>query len=99
MPSAMSSRNPFDGSKLTSMRDPVKAVKKSNMVGRKQHRILIATDGLRPAQDALATALEFSWPASRRARAVVARLRFLPLALEYVRAACGLRARAFSIAR
>ena len=33
------------------------------MAMRKQHRILIATDGSGPAQDALATALQFPWPA------------------------------------
>ena len=57
------------------------------MAMRKQHRILIATDGSGPAQDALATALQFPWPASSRVRAVVARSRWLPAVSEHARAA------------
>ena len=36
----------------------------------KQHRILIATDGSRSAQAALATAVKFPWPASSCMRAL-----------------------------
>ncbi len=53
----------------------------------KQHRILIATDGSRTAQAALATAAKFPWPASSRVRAVVARSSWLPANSEQTRAA------------
>lgn len=54
---------------------------------RKQHRILIAIDGSRPAEAALATAVKFPWPASSRARAVVARSSWLPATSEESRVA------------
>ena len=57
------------------------------MVTGKQQRILIATDGSGPAQDALATALKFPWPASSRAYAVVARFPWPPPESEHARAA------------
>lgn len=44
----------------------------------RQHRILIATDGSRAAQAALATAVRFPWPQSARVRAVIARTSWLP---------------------
>ena len=53
----------------------------------KQHRILIATDGSRSAQAALAMAVKFPWPASSRVRAVVARSNWLPADSEQARAA------------
>ena len=53
----------------------------------KQHRILIATDGSRPAQAALATAVEFPWPASARVRTIVARSSWLPADSEPARVA------------
>ena len=53
----------------------------------KQHRILIASDGSRPAQAALAMAAKFPWPASSRVRAVVARFPWLPSESEQARAA------------
>ena len=53
----------------------------------KQHRILIATDGSRPAQAALAMAVVFPWPASARVRTVVARSNWLPAASAQGRAA------------
>lgn len=43
------------------------------MATRRQHRILIATDGSPPAQAALETTLVFPWPSSSHGRAVVAR--------------------------
>ena len=43
------------------------------MTTRKQHRILIAIDGSRPAQGALETAVKFPWPSSSQGRGVVAR--------------------------
>lgn len=53
----------------------------------KQHRILIASDGSRPAQAALATAVKFPWSASSHARAVIARSSWLPADSEPARAA------------
>ena len=53
----------------------------------KQHRILIAIDGSRAAQAALATAAKFPWPASSRVYAVVARSNWLPVDSEQARAA------------
>ncbi len=53
----------------------------------KQHRILIATDGSRPAQAALATALKFPWPASSRARVVVSSFPWIPADSEEARVA------------
>ena len=43
------------------------------MATREQHRILIATDGSRPAQAALETGIKFPWPSSSKARGIVAR--------------------------
>lgn len=43
-----------------------------------QHRILFATDGSRSAQAALATAVQMPWPASSKARIVIARTSWLP---------------------
>ena len=43
------------------------------MATRKQHRILIAIDGSRPAQAALETAVRFPWPSSSQCRGIVAR--------------------------
>ncbi len=54
---------------------------------RTQHRILIATDGSRSAQAALATAIKFPWPASSSVRAVIASATWLPAASELTRAA------------
>lgn len=62
-------------------------VKKSSAAVRKQHRILISTDGSRTAQAALATVVKFPWPASVQVRAVVARSSWLPAASEHARAA------------
>lgn len=59
---------------------------KNSMAMQKQHRILIATDGSRTAEAALATALKFPWPASARVCAVVARSSWLPDASEHTRA-------------
>ena len=53
----------------------------------RQHRILIAIDGSRPAQAALATAVKFSWSASSQVRAVIARSSWLPADSEPARAA------------
>ena len=53
----------------------------------KQHRILIATDGSRPAQAALATAVKFPWSASSRVRTVIARSSWLPADSAQARAA------------
>ena len=53
----------------------------------KQHRILIATDGSRPAQAAPATAVKFSWSASSHVRAVIARSNWLPADSEPARVA------------
>lgn len=53
----------------------------------KQHRILIATDGSRPAQAALATAVKFPWPASSRVCVVVSSFPWIPADSEEVRAA------------
>ncbi len=54
-----------------------------------QHRILFASDGSRSADGAMTTALEFPWPSSAKARAVVASssANWLPTASEHVRAA------------
>ena len=54
---------------------------------RTQHRILIATDGSRSAQAALATAVKFPWPDSSQVRAVIARAIWLPAGSELARAA------------
>ena len=43
------------------------------MATRKQHLILIASDGSRPAQAALETAIKFPWPSSSQGRGIVAR--------------------------
>ena len=48
------------------------------MSTRKQHRILLATDGSRTAQDARATAVHMPWPADSVARIVIARTSWLP---------------------
>ena len=53
----------------------------------KQHRILIATDGSRPARAALATAAKFPWPASSRVRTIIARSSWLPADSAQARAA------------
>ncbi len=53
----------------------------------KQHRILIASDGSRSAQAALATAVKFPWPASSRVRTVIARSSWLPADSAEARAA------------
>lgn len=52
----------------------------------KRHRILVATDGSRSAQAALAMAVKFPWAASSRARAVVASSNWLPPDFEDARA-------------
>ena len=53
----------------------------------KQHRILIATDGSRPAQAALATAAKFPWPASSRVSVVVSSFPWVPAESTQARAA------------
>lgn len=53
----------------------------------KQHRILIASDGSRPAQAALATVVKFPWSASSHVRAVIARSNWLFADSEPARAA------------
>ena len=54
-----------------------------------RHHILFASDGSRSADGAMATALEFPWPASAKLRAVVAStsVNWLPTASDQVRAA------------
>jgi nucleotide-binding universal stress UspA family protein len=43
------------------------------MAREKEFRVLVATDGSRQAQAAIATAVHFPWPARTRVRAVIAR--------------------------
>lgn len=50
----------------------------------KPHRILIATDGSPSAQAALQTAVRVPWPASARARALVARTSWLPADADWL---------------
>lgn len=62
-------------------------MKKSNTATRRQHRVLIATDGSRTAQAALATAAKFPWPEAVQVRAIVARTSWLPANSEPARLA------------
>lgn len=62
------------------------------MVTSQPHRILIATDGSRAAQAALATTAKFPWPASSRVRAVVARTSWLPVDSDWLTDVKGARA-------
>ncbi|MGQ0621173.1 MAG: universal stress protein [Panacagrimonas sp.] len=50
----------------------------------RQHRILIATDGSRAAQAALATAARFPWPELSSVRAVIARTSWLPVDADWL---------------
>ena len=63
-------------------------VQENTLAMKKQHRIVFAVDGSRTSEAALATALQFPWPASTRASAVVARFSsWLPAISEQARAA------------
>ncbi|MGQ0622702.1 MAG: universal stress protein [Panacagrimonas sp.] len=54
------------------------------MATSKQHRILIATDGSRAAQAALATTVKFPWPESSRVRVLIARTSWLPVDSDWL---------------